>query len=348
MGNSDFLVTSTAIVSDLHLGAASGWDLLRRPAVLATLTAALREVDELVLLGDVLELRERPLAEVIALARPVIEAIDRAMAGRRVTVVAGNHDHQTVAPLIEQARSHGSKLELETLGPPAPWLAAMFRVSDVRAAYPGVWVRDDVYATHGHYLDVHNTVPTFERMAIGALQRFTERVPSGRAGPDDYEAAVAPVYSFLYSLAQSARVVRADRSSRVWQAIAEADGHRHILATRVVIPAVVGALNRTGIGPLSPVLTGEALRDSALRAMNTTADSLGVGAAYVVFGHTHRSGPHERDTPWGRLINTGSWVLEKAFLGDEPLASPYFPGHAVIVPDEGPPELHRLLSEPDW
>ncbi len=340
-------VARTALISDLHLGAVSGWDLLRRPAVLGELTSALREVDELVLLGDALELRERPLHQVIALARPVIEEIDRAMAGRRVTVVAGNHDHQAVAPLIERARTEGTALTPETLGEPAPWLAAMFRVSDVRAAYPGVWVRDDVYATHGHYLDVHNTVPTFERMAIGALQRFTERVPSGHARPDDYEAAVAPVYSFLHSLAQTSHVVRADRSSRVWQAIAETNGHRHLLATRVVIPAVVGALNRTGIGPLSPDLTGAALRDSALHAMNATIDAMGIAADHVVFGHTHRSGPHERDAPWGRLVNTGSWVLEKAFLGDEPQESPYFPGHVVIVPDEGPPELRRVLLELD-
>ena len=340
-------VTRTAIVSDLHLGAATGCDLLRRPPVLAALTATLREVDELVLLGDILELRERPLAEVIAQARPVIEEIDRAMAGRRVTIVAGNHDHQTVAPLIERAHSEGKRLELETIGEPAAWLMSLFRVSDVRAAYPGVWVRDDVYATHGHYLDVHNTVPTFERMAVGAMQRVTARVPSRSASPDDYEAVLAPVYSFLYSLAQSARVVRANRSSRIWQAIAETDGHRHALATRVVIPAAVGVLNRAGIGPLSPDITGEALRDSALRAMNTLIERLGIGAPYVVFGHTHRSGPHEGDAPWGRLVNTGSWILEPAFLGERPRESPYFPGHAVIVADDGPPELRPLLLELD-
>jgi predicted phosphodiesterase len=315
--------------------------------VRARLLTAVGGAQRLVLLGDILELRERPLAEVIALAEPVLDEIDRAMAGRRVTVIAGNHDHQTVAPLIERARRDGSRLDPETTGEPADWLRAMFRVSEVRAAYPGVWVRDDVYATHGHYLDVHNTVPTFERLAIGALQRITARVPAGAARPDDYEAVVAPVYAFLYSLAQSSRPVRSDRSSRVWQAIADANGRRHALATRVVIPAAVGVLNRAGVGPLRPELSGEALRDSALRAMNTLVDSLGIGASHVVFGHTHRSGPHERDAPWGRLINGGSWILEDAFLGERPEESPYFPGHAVIVPDEGPPELRRLLFELD-
>src|SRR5690242_2571932 len=120
---------TTAIVSDLHLGSASGRDLLRHEPVRAALCDALRGVDELVLLGDVVELREAPLAEVVAAARPVLTEIDRAMAGRRVTVLAGNHDHQTVAPLIERLRAEGRALEPETIGEAAPWLADLFRLS---------------------------------------------------------------------------------------------------------------------------------------------------------------------------------------------------------------------------
>jgi UDP-2,3-diacylglucosamine pyrophosphatase LpxH len=337
---------TTAIVSDLHLGAGSGRDLLRRDSVLAALCDALAGVDELVLLGDVLELREGPLGGVLAAARPALEAIDRAMAGRRVTLLAGNHDHQTAAPLIENLGVTGRELEPETIGEPPAWMADVFRLSELRAAYPGVWVRGDVYATHGHYLDVHNTVPTFERIAIGAVQRATRRVREGHADPADYEAALAPVYSLLYSLAQSSPgSVRSDRSSRVWQAISASDGSRpRALLTGAAIKTAVGALNRAGVGPLRPELSAEALRDSALVAMNTVVDRLGIDAEHVVFGHTHRSGPHSRDAPWGRLINPGSWVLEPAFLGERPSESPYFPGHVVIVPDHGPPELRPLLE----
>ena len=32
---------------------------------------------------------------------------------------------------------------------------------------PGLWPADGVYATHGHYLDRHLTVPSFERLAAG-------------------------------------------------------------------------------------------------------------------------------------------------------------------------------------
>ena len=36
-----------------------------------------------------------------------------------------------------------------------------------RVAYPGLWLREDLYATHGHYLDRHTTVPIL-RAARGA------------------------------------------------------------------------------------------------------------------------------------------------------------------------------------
>ncbi|HZJ29304.1 MAG TPA: hypothetical protein VFD37_04860, partial [Solirubrobacterales bacterium] len=60
----------TAIVSDLHLGTTSGADLARRPDVFEPLAAALSEADRVVVLGDLLELRERPATEVLELACP--------------------------------------------------------------------------------------------------------------------------------------------------------------------------------------------------------------------------------------------------------------------------------------
>ncbi len=52
----------TAIVSDLHLGSATGEDLGRDPAIRRVLLEEIRAADRLVLLGDVVELRELPLA----------------------------------------------------------------------------------------------------------------------------------------------------------------------------------------------------------------------------------------------------------------------------------------------
>jgi predicted phosphodiesterase len=349
---------TTVIVSDLHLGAASGRDLLRRPAVLAALVGALDGIEELVLLGDVLELRELPLQRVLAAARPALAEIGRSMAGGRITVVAGNHDHQLAASVVDAARAGGGALELETLGrPPAGdhgvlgELARALAPAEVRVAYPGVWVRGDVYATHGHYLDAHNVVPSFERLASALVQRLTGRVPEGDATPDDYERALAPQYALAYALAQHAPgdgpLVRADRSARARERLA-GDGPRPLgarLAAGVGVPAVVRALNAAGLGPLEADLSGVALREAALRAMRTVLDRLRIDAPHVVFGHTHRSGPHARDEGWGRLVNCGSWVHEPTFLGARPLESPYFPGHCVLVGGSGPPELRRLVEE---
>src|SRR4051794_41810119 len=71
----------TIVVSDLHLGARTGVDVLRRPAVRAALLERLDGVDRLVLLGDTLELRPRPVREALAAARPVPAEIRAAMAG---------------------------------------------------------------------------------------------------------------------------------------------------------------------------------------------------------------------------------------------------------------------------
>ena len=116
-------------------------------------------------------------------------------------MLAGNHDHGLVAGWID------ARLETEPAGflgleqrfEPAeagPLAAALAEPRARRRAcafaYPGIWLRDDVYAIHGHYADVHATVPTFERLAAGAMARWVVRAARGRRAPDDYEAVLAP------------------------------------------------------------------------------------------------------------------------------------------------------------
>jgi predicted phosphodiesterase len=315
----------TAVVSDLHLGLASRRDLLRQEHVLEALLTAIEDADELVLLGDIVELRERPVARVLPDAVPVLRRIGAAAAGKRITIVPGNHDHQLAA----ESRS----------GPLAAVTGALGG-ERVRLAYPGVWLRDDVYATHGHYLDVHNTVPSFERLAIGAVRRARrQELP---AAVDDYEAAVAPVYKLAYEMAQRSRrrsVAGSQASVRLWQTL---NGGSRLPA--LAFGGAIAALNLAGLGPLKPDLSAIELREAGLRGMRAVIERLGIEADHVVFGHTHRSGPHERDSGWGPLINTGSWIHEPAFLGDDPKSSPYRPGHIAFVGDAGPPELRNVLE----
>lgn len=91
----------TAIVSDLHLGSGFGEDLLRDAAIRRVLFEKLAPADRLVLLGDVIELRELPLAVALEHARPFFEELAEVMAGRTVVLVPGNHDHRVAEPLLE-------------------------------------------------------------------------------------------------------------------------------------------------------------------------------------------------------------------------------------------------------
>src|SRR4051794_20954385 len=109
----------TAIVSDLHLGAASGEDLGRDPAIRRLLLEEIASADRLVLLGDVLELRELPLARVLESVRPFFEELGEAMAGRRIVPVPGNHDHRLAEPLLEEVALAGGTLGLEPRALPA-------------------------------------------------------------------------------------------------------------------------------------------------------------------------------------------------------------------------------------
>jgi hypothetical protein len=82
------------------------------------------------------------------------------------------------------------------------------------------------------------------------------------------------------------------------------------------------------------------------------AATLGLGDAYVVFGHTHRPGPLPGDDEqeWlgragVRLVNTGSWTYSSIFLRTTAAESPYWPGAAVLIEDAGAPQVLRLLQD---
>ena len=91
---------TTAILSDLHLGAASQADLLQRPEIRARLLSHLEGVEQVALLGDVLELRDVARGEAIEAARPFFEELGEALGHGRVLLLPGNHDHELALPLL--------------------------------------------------------------------------------------------------------------------------------------------------------------------------------------------------------------------------------------------------------
>ena len=364
----------TVILSDLHLASNGGIDLLRLSEFREPLWAALENADEVVLLGDAIELRDRPLAAAIEAARPFFDELGEVVGDARVVVVPGNHDHHLLDVWLEQRRLDGAApLELEQRipvqgGPLADLVAGMS--AEVELAYPGAWLRPEVYATHGHYLDRHLTIPSFERLAVAAVERVIgggreatvdepgESEAPGSASPADYERVQAPLYAFLFALAQSGspagRLGGANPSARVWQAAGGGYGGaarvRSLLLGSVALPGAVGVANRLGLGPVKPDLSPGAITRAGLAAMGEVVRRLGIDADHVIFGHTHRRGPLRAEVGWRlengtRLLNTGSWSHSPWLLGSSAANSPYWPGTVVVLENARDPRSENLLED---
>jgi hypothetical protein len=353
----------TAIVSDLHLGSAFGEDLLRDRALRRVLLEEIATADRLVLLGDVLELRELPLPSVLDAARPFFAELGEAMAGRQVLLVPGNHDHRLAEPLLERLALEGRPLSLEEraepLGETTTRIATWLDGAGLELAYPGVWLRADVYATHGHYMDCHWNLPRLECIAAAAAMRAFGPPPAVTR-PADYERLLRPIYGLSYSLAQARLARRASRpSERAWRAISSANGGGG-RARRAALRAAIGAGVPAGIWSLNRLLRAEfsadvsagAISRSGLAAATELARRLEIGAAHVITGHTHRGGPWDGEPAWtlpggGELHNSGSWVFASAFHHPGTPPGAYWPGTVTWLEDEAPPRRVRpLLDRP--
>jgi predicted phosphodiesterase len=350
----------TAIVSDLHLGSATGEDLVRDPTIRRALLAEIGDADRLVLLGDALELREQTLAQVLDAVRPFFEELGEAMAGRRVVLVPGNHDHRLAEPLLETVALEGGALGLEHRALPADEattrIDAWLGQAELNIAYPGLWLRDDVYATHGHYMDCHMSLPRLECVAAAAIMRAGSPPPDP-ATPADYESILRPIYGLAYGLAEAGLARGATRpSERAWRTIAgRRNGGR---ARRAAAKAAVGAavptsvwlLNRLLRADFDPDLSAASISRSGIDAAAETVHRLRIEAAHVITGHTHRAGPAEGEGEWplpggGTLHNTGSWVYADAFHHPGAPPGPYWPGTVTWIEETGPPRRVNLLAD---
>jgi hypothetical protein len=362
---------NTLVISDLHLAARGGRALLHEPEVRAALAAQLRSVDRLVLLGDVIELREEPVWDALADAAPVIETLAEALGpDAEVIITAGNHDHQLVAQWMLRRPAGGTPkplgLESEVLWQPGDPLARLVDLwgsagAKVRVAYPGLWLREDVYAMHGHYLDRHSTLPSFERLAAGAMARYLKEPLKEAHRAEDYESVLAPIYAWMWEVSQSGHNAEpegqepgssshASPSARIWKLFNDGEGLTK-LALSSGLTAATGLLSVAGLGPLKSDISSEELYRTGVMGFGGVLDTLGIPADYALYGHTHRAGPLPSDeadlwtnTAGTKMINTGCWVSEEAIIGADLSQTPYRPGFAVRLGDAGPPELVNLLD----
>ena len=166
----------------------------------------------------------------------------------------------------------------------------------VELVYPGIWLGEGVYATHGHYLDRHLTIPTFERLGVAMVERILGVQPDGpdpldppdateAITPDLYERAQTPIYSLLFALAQGTDPMRAGAGNptlRLWRSLAGGSSRsarvRGWLLGAVALPGAVGLANRLGLGPVQSDLSAGAITRAGLAAMRDVVGHLGVEA----------------------------------------------------------------------
>jgi hypothetical protein len=282
--------------------------------------------------------------------------------------VAGNHDHALVESWLRDRDESPTPVPLELEQRFAPkeasamlaTLASWAAPARLGGAFPGLWLREDVYATHGHYLDCHLTIPTMERLGIGMTARAMKQPADAFTAVGDYEAVTAPVFAWIDAVARQAptgSTLNGQTTVRAWRALAgDRDGVRgwgdlRLRAIAGAFPFAIAALNRAGLGSFQADISTDELRRAGLRAMGEVASRLALGKAHVIFGHTHRAGPRPGDdiSEWrgpggARLLNAGCWTYDGYFVRGEPGESPYWPGGAVLVEDDGPPKLLRLLD----
>lgn len=333
----------TLVVSDLHLGARLRGSVLERPEPLHTLLGTLDGVQRLVLLGDIVELMERRVDEPMRRAEPVLRAIgERLGPDREVVVVPGNHDHPLVAGWL---RAHASALQPDSAVPidATPALAALaswLRPARVRAHYPGVWLAEHVWATHGHYLDRH----LLPHSSVGIVRGGRGRASRLAGSPARYELrGGASVITRLEALLT--RALPRPLAARV-EELTE-------LLRAATMPAVPARLFHRRLAPLNATLLGLQMRRASIPALVHVVRNLAVDADWVLFGHVHRLGPLLGDRPlqWqgagGRphVANTGSWVYEPLLVHNAGRPHPYWPGGAVLLEPGRPPRAVGLLDD---
>jgi hypothetical protein len=340
-------VPRTLVVSDLHLGSVLGRDVLRRPAALDALTAAVSGVDRLVLLGDTVEMLEGRPRRALEQARAPLGALASALGrGGEILVIPGNHDHALVRPYLRERRAAGRRLGVATRVPARSGVAlstlvAALRPARVRVQYPGAWLATGVYATHGHYVDRH----LLARRGVLAKGPFAV-LPERGARPDDYERLSGPSLDSVNSLA----------SLELPEALADAlDAATGALrrATKVAAPTAASIMRTDALAPLTAGALGIQFRRAGLPAMAAAAKALGIRARHLVFGHLHRCGPQPGDDPqewWPdergpRLYNCGSWVFEPLLLAGSSPPHPYWPGGAVLLEEGEAPRTINLLDD---
>ncbi len=305
------------MISDIHLGQGGGVSVLTRPRPLAALLEAIDQHDRLVLLGDTVEMQESHPTQSFPIAEPVLRRIaERLGPQKQVLLLPGNHDHALVR---DWARAAGPGLARENVVPAGSsrlleQVVSWFHVTRIEVHYPGVWLGEGVWATHGHYLNHY----------LRPVSSYGLHPPAGVTPATPAES------EYVSQDPASEPHLRDGMLPERWL-----DRHWP-----------------TRLAPLSAFLLDRQMQRHSLPAMLGVVQALGVDADWVIFGHVHRRGPRDRDDAarWsganGRplLLNTGCWRYEPVVVRRLDGEASYWPGGAVSIGDDGVPRSVGLLD----
>jgi hypothetical protein len=273
-------------------------------------------------------------------AEPVLRQLGASLgADREVVVISGNHDADLVRPWV---RARGASLAPDAsvpldATPLLERLTSWLEPARVSVRYPGVWLADDTWATHGHYLDRH-LLPS---AAYGLARGLLGRLPGDDAVPADYEQA-----------GPSVTRIEALLTRRLPRPIATLLDDLAELLRATTMPGVSQGPLSSRLATIPARLLGVQMRRASIPALARVVHRLRVEADWVIFGHVHRCGPLSDDDPgrWRgpggrpRIANTGSWVYESPLVHHVTPPHPYWPGGAIMLEPDGPPRAIGLLD----
>jgi UDP-2,3-diacylglucosamine pyrophosphatase LpxH len=359
------------VLSDAHFGAWTGEDILRHDAALDVLAPVVREVDEVVLLGDLFDWLFGTVTDAVARADRFFALLHRELGGKRVVFLAGNHDHHA---MVRELRD---MVELNALftGDEAGLAHACERhrsfirdllerrlpETEVEIAYPAYCI-GEVLCTHGHYLDAHVEGTLAEKLLARSGWSLAGGQPHGDCTIADYESAMVPLTELLFTVAQLPRGTHAQKEIQ--------ERLQHVAHALAVIRAPVRELRRLSerladfrtergreelAGDDTMIARGTENTAPPQRALEAFAQVVRdlrwrEKASNFVFAHTHQplAGATVAGLEGAQFWNTGSWIYEPP-RGSRDQWERYlehaWPGTAVLIDtSRRDPELLELLA----